>query len=79
MAGGREHMACGGCGDGMGIERFEQLEVWQVAHNVVLDVYKGSAQLPSEEKFGLISQMRRAAVSVPGNIAEGFKRKGVAD
>lgn len=63
----------------MGIHRFEQLEVWQVAHKIVLDVYKGSARLPSEEKYGLVSQMGRAAVSVPGNIAEGFKRKGVAD
>ena len=63
----------------MSIERFEQLEVWQIAHKIVLDVYKGTTHLPPEEKFGLISQMRRAAVSVPGNIAEGFKRRGVAD
>jgi four helix bundle protein len=63
----------------MSIERFEQLEVWQVAHKIVLEVYKGTMRLPPEEKFGLISQMRRAAVSVPGNIAEGFKRRGAAD
>lgn len=63
----------------MSIERFEQLEVWQVAHQIVLDVYKGTMHLPPEEKFGLISQMRRAAVSVPANIAEGFKRRGAAD
>jgi four helix bundle protein len=63
----------------MSIERFEQLEVWQVAHGIVLDIYKATMQLPSEEKFGLVSQMRRAAVSAPGNIAEGFKRRGLAD
>jgi four helix bundle protein len=63
----------------MAIERFEQLEVWQAAHKLVLEVYKNTKALPSEEKFGLISQMRRAAVSVPANIAEGFKRRGRAD
>ena len=63
----------------MSIERFEQLEVWQVSHRIVLDVYKGTMQLPPEEKFGLVSQMRRAAVSVPGNIAEVFKRRSKAD
>lgn len=42
----------------MSIERFEQLEVWQVAHQIVLDVYKGTMHLPPEEKFGLTSQMR---------------------
>lgn len=63
----------------MSIERFEQLDVWKVSHYIVLDVYRVTARLPAEEKFGLVSQMRRAAVSVPGNIAEGFKRKGVAD
>ena len=63
----------------MSIDRFEQLEVWQVAHKIVLDVYKATLHLPPEEKFGLVSQMRRAAVPVPGNIAEGFKRRGAAD
>jgi len=61
------------------IERFEQLEVWQGAHRLVLDVYSTTSGLPSHERFGLISQMRRAAVSVPANIAEGFKRRGRAD
>jgi len=63
----------------MAIERFEQLEVWQVAHLLVLGVYKATLALPSDEKFGLVSQMRRAAVSVPANIAEGFKRRGQQD
>jgi len=63
----------------MAIVRFEQLEVWQAAHKLVLDVYKATQTFPREEKFGLVSQMRRAAVSVPANIAEGFKRRGRAD
>lgn len=64
---------------GMAIVRFEQLEVWQVAHQLVLEVYQTTARFPAEEKFGLVSQMRRAAVSVPANIAEGFKRHGAGD
>ncbi|MBR8834792.1 MAG: four helix bundle protein [Stigonema ocellatum SAG 48.90 = DSM 106950] len=63
----------------MGIERFEQLDVWQEAHKLVLLVYKNTASFPSDEKFGLVVQMRRSAVSVPANIAEGFKRRGIAD
>jgi four helix bundle protein len=63
----------------MPIERFEQLEVWRAAHSLVLRVYHLTREFPSDEKFGLISQMRRAAVSVPANIAEGFKRRGRAD
>lgn len=63
----------------MGIENFEQLEVWQWAHRLALAVYEATHELPSEERFGLVSQMRRAAVSVPANIAEGFKRRGRLD
>ena len=61
------------------IERFQDLEVWQLAHQLVLDVYRVASTFPSEERFGLISQLQRAAVSVPANIAEGFKRFGKAD
>ena len=61
------------------IERFEQLEVWQAAHKLVLEIYKNTQGFPTEEKYGLVSQMRRAAVSIPSNIAEGFKRRGRAD
>jgi four helix bundle protein len=63
----------------MAIERFEQLEVWKAAHKLVLTVYKITEKFPTEERYGLVSQMRRAAVSVPANIAEGFKRRGRAD
>jgi four helix bundle protein len=63
----------------MAIERFEQLEVWQAAHKLVLEVYRSTQRYPVEEKYGLVSQMRRAAVSIPANNAEGFKRPGRAD
>ncbi len=59
--------------------QFQQLKVWQEAHKLVLLVYRETKLFPGEEKFGLVSQMRRAAVSVPANIAEGFKRRGVRD
>ena len=58
---------------------FEDLIVWQKAHAFVLNVYKISRQFPREETYGLTAQLRRAAVSVPANIAEGFKRRGRLD
>ncbi len=61
------------------IERFEQLKVWQEAHSLVLKVYAVTSTFPSDQKYGLISQMQRAAVSVPANIAEGFKRRSGPD
>ena len=58
---------------------FKDLEVWQKAHALVLVVYQVTKRLPKEELYGLISQMRRAAVSVPANIAEAFKKRGKSD
>ena len=55
------------------IKRFEDLKVWQKSHGLVLEVYKVTQQFPNEEKFGLTSQIRRSAVSVAANIAEGSK------
>jgi four helix bundle protein len=69
-------------GEGLGarkLERFEDLLVWQRAHELVLLVYLMTARFPREEQFGLVSQMRRAAVSVPANIAEGFKKRSRPD
>ena len=54
---------------------FLDLIVWQKAHKLVLSIYNITNQFPKHEIFGLTSQIRRAAVSVPANIAEGFKRK----
>ena len=61
------------------MQRFVDLKVWQRSHNFVLAVYRATANFPPEERFGLISQLRRSAVSVPTNIAEGSKRKSRAD
>lgn len=61
------------------IRTFEDLTVWKKSHELVLEIYNLTKDFPSEEKFGLVSQMRRAAVSVAANIAEGFKRKGTKD
>lgn len=58
---------------------FQELEVWQKAHQLVLAVYRVTKTFPADEKYWLVTQMRRAAVSVPANIAEGFKRRGQAD
>lgn len=54
---------------------FRDLRVWQAAYRVTLDVYKITQSFPEYEKFGLASQMTRAAVSVCSNIAEGFGRR----
>ena len=53
---------------------FRTLRVWEAFHEIVLDVYKITQQFPSEELYGLTSQMRRSAASVPTNIAEGCGR-----
>lgn len=60
-------------------KHFQQLEAWQEAHKLVLAVYANTKTFPREELFGLVSQMRRAAVSIPANIAEGFKRLGIQE
>lgn len=59
--------------------KFEDLMVWQKAHQLVLNTYRATGAYPDTERFGLISQMRRSAVSVPANIAEGFGRLALGD
>lgn len=63
----------------MNAKTFKDLIVWQKAHQFVLDVYKLSENFPKTEIYGLTSQLRRAAISIPANIAEGFKKNGSAD
>ncbi len=58
---------------------YEELIVWQKAHQMVLQIYKFTLSFPDNEKYGLVSQIRRAAVSVPANIAEGYKRRTKPD
>lgn len=58
---------------------FEDLIVWQKAHAFVLVVYQMTKDFPANEAYGISSQFRRAAVSIPANIAEGFKKRGQAD
>lgn len=58
---------------------FHQVKVWAKAHQLVLNVYRATQRFPSEERFGLTVQLRRAAVSVPSNIAEGCGRSGARE
>jgi four helix bundle protein len=58
---------------------FEDLIVWQKAHAWVLSIYRLSESFPAKETYSLTSQLRRAAMSVPANIAEGFKKRGTRD
>jgi four helix bundle protein len=58
---------------------FQDLIVWQKAHQFVLAAYRYTSNFPKSEMYGLTSQFRRAAVSVPANIAEGFKKKTKPD
>lgn len=58
---------------------FQDVLVWQKAHAFVLAVYRAREAFPKHELYGLTSQLRRAAVSVPANIAEGFRKRGKAD
>ena len=53
---------------------FRDLDVWKLGKAVVLDVYAATMSFPQEERFGLMAQMRRAAMSIPANVAEGFNR-----
>ncbi|MGO8990184.1 MAG: four helix bundle protein [bacterium] len=58
---------------------FQDLVVWQKAHQFVLSVYRFSEGFPKTESYGLTSQIRRAGISIPANIAEGFKKRARGD
>src|SRR3989338_9170512 len=57
------------------IESFTDLFAWKEAHKLVIFIYKVTKQFPKDEMFGLVNQIRRAAVSITSNIAEGFSRQ----
>jgi four helix bundle protein len=58
---------------------FRDLIVWQKAHEFVLKTYHLTKQFPADERYCLVPQMRRAAISIPANVAEGFRKRGAAD
>lgn len=58
---------------------FRELKVWQKAHQMVVEIYRITGNFPSDERFGLVAQLRRSAASVPANIAEGCGRNSDPD
>jgi carbamoyl-phosphate synthase large subunit len=62
-----------------GVSSYRDLKVWQLGVKLSLEVYEATRASPSEERFGLTSQLRRCAVSVPSNIAEGNARESTKD
>jgi four helix bundle protein len=56
------------------IRNFRDLDIWKLGREIVLDIYGATKLFPKEESYGLTAQVRRAAISVPSNIAEGFNR-----
>lgn len=61
------------------METYQQLIVWQKSVDLVVEIYTLTRRFPSDERFGLISQMQRSAISIPSNIAEGHGRKSDGD
>ena len=61
------------------MQDFKNLKVWEKAHRVMLDLYRLSAVFPPDERYGVVSQIRRAGVSIPSNIAVGCSRDGARD
>ena len=57
------------------MQTYKDLIVWQKSIDLVLEIYNITKSFPNEEKFGLVSQMRRCSVSIPSNLAEGYARK----
>ncbi len=63
----------------MTMHSFMDLTSWQRSHQLVIDIYRATENFPAKEQFGLTNQIRRAAVSIASNLAEGFGRRSVAD
>lgn len=61
------------------IESFKELTVWQRSIELVKKIYKITEEFPKAELYGLVTQMRRSVVSIPSNIAEGYKRKNIGE
>lgn len=61
------------------MQDFKRLDVWRKAHELTLEIYQVTRRFPDDERFGLVSQMRRCAVSIPSNIAEGTGRSTPRD
>lgn len=61
------------------INSYRELRVWQASMDLVEEVYRVSASFPADERFGLTSQLRRAAVSIPSNLAEGHRRESTKE
>ena len=57
------------------LKNYKELKVWQKAYHLCIEIYKITKDFPREERYGITSQIRRASVSVPSNIAEGYGRK----
>lgn len=58
----------------MKIKNFRDLDVWKLGKKIVLNVYRITKEFPKDELYGLVGQMRRAGLSIPSNVAEGFNR-----
>ena len=61
------------------LKNYKELNVWQKSYELCLEIYRITAKFPKEERYGLTSQIRRSAVSIPSNIAEGYGRKTTLD
>ncbi len=61
------------------LESFKQLIIWQKSILLVKEIYKITEEIPKSELYGLVSQMRRAVISIPSNIAEGYKRGNLGE
>jgi four helix bundle protein len=57
------------------LKNYKDLKVWQKAYQLCLEIYKNTKKFPVEERYGLTSQIRRAVISIPSNIAEGYGRR----